>query len=144
MIRQAVAADIPALAALESAFPTDRMSVRNFQDLLRRGRGCVLVYDDQSALLGDAVILYRRNSTNARIYSLVVAPAQRGRGIARQLLSAVEADARNRHCRTLRLEVRPDNAQALRLYNTLGYTVERQLEQFYEDGSPALRLCKTL
>ena len=144
MIRRAAPADIPALVALEAVFPTDRMSTRNFQDLLRRGRGSVLVYDDGDALLGDAVILYRRNSPTARIYSLVVEPKQRGRGIAQQLLAAVEAEARDRHCQALRLEVRPDNAQALRLYNHLGYTVERRLEQFYEDGSPALRLSKIL
>jgi [ribosomal protein S18]-alanine N-acetyltransferase len=144
MIRRAASADTPALAALEAVFPTDRMSARNFQDLLRRGRGSVLVYEVSGALLGDAVVLYRRNSSTARIYSLVVEPAQRGRGIARQLLAAVEAEARERHCRILRLEVRPDNAQALRLYAHLGYTVEKRLEQFYEDGSPALRLRKIL
>jgi [ribosomal protein S18]-alanine N-acetyltransferase len=144
MIRRATPADIPALVALEEAFPTDRMSTRNFQDLLRRGRGSVLVYEDRGALLGDAVVLYRRNSPNARMYSLVVEPAQRGRGIARQLLAAVEAEARERHCQCVRLEVRPDNAPALRLYAHLGYTVERRLERFYEDGSPALRLGKCL
>lgn len=144
MIRRATAADVSALAELESVFPTDRMSRRNFQDLLRRGQGNVLVYEDGAAVLGDAVILYRRNSQTARIYSLVVAPAQRGRGIAQALLAAVEADARVRKCRLLRLEVRPDNAAALRLYERLGYTVGQRLEQFYEDGSPALRLSKGL
>ena len=144
MIRRATTADIPAMAALEAVFPTDRMSRRNFQDLLRRGQGSVLVYADGAAVLGDAVILYRRNSQTARIYSLVVDLAQRGRGIAQALLAAVEDDARARKCRTLRLEVRPDNAAALRLYSHLGYTVGQRLEQFYEDGSPALRLCKAL
>ncbi len=49
-----------------------------------------------------------------------------------------------RHCQTLRLEVRPDNAQALRLYNHHGNTVERRLEQFYEGGNPALHLSTIL
>ncbi len=144
MIRRAATADIPALAALESVFPTDRMSARNFQDMLRRGRASVLVCEEGGALIGDAVVLYRRNSPAARIYSLVVQPAQRGRGIARQLLAAVEAEARERGCQTLRLEVRPDNSQALSLYRHSGYAVERRLEQFYEDGSPAVRLSKNL
>ncbi len=144
MIRRAAPADISALVTLEAFFPSDRMSTRNFQDLLRRGRGSVLVYEDGGALLGDAVVLYRRNSPIARIYSLVVEPKQRGRGIAQQLLAAVEAEARERQCQTVRLEVRPDNAQALRLYSHLGYTVVQRMEQFYEDGSPALRLGKVL
>ncbi len=144
MIRHAVPADVPALVALEAVFPTDRMSARNFQDLLRRGRGTVLVYEEGSALLGDAVVHYRRNSSTARIYSLVVEPAQRGRGIARQLLAAAETEARARNCLALRLEVRPDNTHALRLYRDLGYREERRLEQFYEDGSPAVRLSKNL
>ncbi len=144
MIRRAALADIPALAALEAVFPTDRMSTRNFRDLLRRGRSSVLVCEEGGALRGDAVVLYRRNAPVARIYSLVVEPSQRGRGIAQQLLAAIEVEARKRHCQTLRLEVRPDNAQALRLYTHLKYTVERHLERFYDDGSPALRLSKRL
>lgn len=144
MIRRATRLDIPALTRLEAVFPTDRMSARNFQDLLRRGRGSVLVYEEDGAISGDAVVLYRRNSSTARIYSLVVEPAQRGRGIAQQLLAAVEAEAAERHCRRLHLEVRPDNAAALRLYARLGYVAERRLERFYEDGSTALQLSKML
>jgi [ribosomal protein S18]-alanine N-acetyltransferase len=144
MIRRARQADISALAALEDVFPTDRMSRRNFADMLRRGTASVLIYEAGGELQGDAVVLYRRNSPIARIYSLVVHPAQRGRGIAQELLAAVESDARTRQCSSLSLEVRPDNAQALRLYSRLGYAVTQRLEHFYEDGSPALRLGKSL
>lgn len=144
MIRPAHVADIPALAALEQVFPTDRMSERNFRDLLRRGRAAVLVYEVAGQVVGSAVVLYRRNTRGARIYSLVVDPTQRGRGIAHQLLAAIEQAARARHCEALRLEVRPDNEPALRLYRQLGYAVTEQLANFYEDGSAALRLAKTL
>ena len=144
MIRRAVVADIPALVELEQVFPSDRMDRRSFRHLLQSGHGSVLVYASGGVPVGDAVVLYRRNSRVARIYSLVVQPAQRGRGIARQLLQAVEADARAHHCRSLRLEVRPDNEPAQRLYTRAGYLREGLLERFYEDGSPALRFCKTL
>lgn len=144
MIRPASVADIPDLIVLEQVFPTDRMSGRNFRDLLRRGHAGVLVYEDAGRVAGAAVVLYRRNTRRARIYSLVVDPAQRGRGIARQLLAAVEQDARARHCEALQLEVRPDNVPALHLYQQLGYAILQQVADFYEDGSPALRLGKTL
>jgi len=144
MIRPAGVADIPALTVLEQVFPTDRMSGRNFRDLLRRGRAAVLVYEAGGRVVGAAVVLYRRNARRARIYSLVVDPAQRGRGIARQLLIAVEEDARARHCEALQLEVRPDNAPALHLYHQLGYAITQRVAHFYEDGSSALRLDKAL
>ena len=144
MIRRAVQADIPTLVELEQVFPSDRMDRRSFRHLLQSGNGSVLVYTSNGVTVGDAVVLYRSNSRVARIYSLVVQPAHRGRGIAQQLLQAVEADARAHHSYSLRLEVRPDNAQAQRLYTRAGYVQECRLERFYEDGSPALRFCKTL
>ncbi len=143
-IRRAAFRDLTALLALEASFPGDRLSRRGFRHLLRRANGDVWVAVDRDGLLGNAVVLYRRNAKSARLYSLVVAAAARGRGIARALLETAELAAAARRAQRLYLEVRCDNDAAIRLYQKLGYRLLGRLPRFYEDGQDALRFERRL
>ncbi|MEW6353571.1 MAG: GNAT family N-acetyltransferase [Pseudomonadota bacterium] len=143
-IRRAARNDLARLVALEECFPSDRLSRLSLRRLLHSPSADVLVHSDGAEVAGNAVILYRCNTRNARIYSLVVHPQRQRRGIARALLHAAERAARARGCRTLSLEVRPDNEPALHLYATLDYQPIRRIEDYYEDHTPALRLRKLL
>jgi ribosomal protein S18 acetylase RimI-like enzyme len=143
-IRRARLADIDALLALETRFPTDRLSRASFRHLLTRGHADLWVAQIGDAVVGDALVCYRRGSRRARLYSIVTDGAHTGRGIGRALLAACEAGARACGCEELRLEVRPDNRAALGLYRGRGYQVTGTLAHFYEDASPAVRLCKSL
>ena len=55
------------------------------------------------------------------IHDLVVSEACRGQGIGRQLLAAVEQEARRRGAGRVTLEVRADNEIALPLYRRVGF-----------------------
>jgi len=144
-IRPATRADIAGLEAMEALFPTDRMSRRSLLRFLRVPNAVLLVADDADAgIIGNLLILFRKGSDNARIYSLVVAPAARGRGIARRLVTAAEETARARHCRRVSLEVRVDNEPARALYQSMDYALLQPLPGFYEDGADALRLSRPL
>src|SRR6185436_1938665 len=92
--------------------------------------------------VADVILLYRTNSSAARLYSLVVDPVHRGSGLAGQLLDAAEAAACNRGSKVIRLEVRPENRDARELYARRGYAEFGQIARFYEDGATALRLQK--
>ncbi len=143
-IRRASVADIATLVELERTFPTDRLSARSFRHLLRRGHADVWVYEVSGRTLGDAVVLYRRNTHIARLYSLVVAPRARGKGIGSALVVWAERHAARRGCIELQLEVRPDNKAARALYIGRGYADRGTRPAFYEDGGPALRFGKPL
>jgi ribosomal protein S18 acetylase RimI-like enzyme len=143
-IRRARPADLDALAMLETRFPTDRLSRASLRRLLARGRADVWVAEIYGAVVGDAVVCYRRGSRRARLYSIVTNGAHAGRGIGRALLVACEAGAVARGCVRMALEVRPDNEPALRLYRRGGYAAAGVAPAFYEDGAPALRLIKAL
>lgn len=52
---------------------------------------------------------------------LGVAPAQRGKGLARALMTRVEELLRSRGCPKINLQVRADNADALGFYAAIGY-----------------------
>lgn len=55
------------------------------------------------------------------IHDVSVLPAQRGKGIARALFAAVEAEALARGCCKVTLEVLSGNTRAKALYASLGY-----------------------
>ncbi|MDO9371601.1 MAG: N-acetyltransferase [Gammaproteobacteria bacterium] len=141
-VRRAAPADLAALVALERHFPGDRLSRQSFRRLLQSASAEVWVYEEAGQVTGNAVLLCRSNSTQARLYSLVVHPQHHGRGIARALLDAVEHTAAGRGCHRLSLEVRADNAPALRLYQKAGFQLIRQITDYYEDHASALRLEK--
>ncbi len=145
-IRPASAADLEALLALEnSSFSGDRLSRRSLRHLLRgRHSRCLVAQDGDGPLLGYILLLFRRGSSLARIYSLAVAEEARGRGVGSQLLHAAEQAAVAHKCLFVRLEVRVDNQAALALYRSRGYVLFDREENYYDDGATALRLEKAL
>jgi len=144
-IRPAKPADLDALVALERAsFTTDHLSRRQYRHHLRSAGARVLVATDGTSLLGKAVVFFRRGSANARLYSIAVARAARGRGLGGTLLAAAERAARRRGSARLRLEVRRDNSAAIGLYEKLGYRRFGVYRHFYEDGADAWRYEKCL
>ncbi len=139
-IREAQASDIAALVELEGrAFLSDRLTRRRFAALAKSPSASLLVADAGEALLGYVLVLTRRGSRSARLYSLAVAPEAQGGGLGLKLLSAAEAAAEARGAGRLRLEVRTDNEPAVRLYERAGYSQLARQENYYEDGMAALR-----
>ena len=146
-LRSARVEDLPELLRLESQFPTDRLSRRSFVHFLRRAQADVLVLDPvdrANGLVGDAVVLYRRDWTVARLYSLVVDQRMMRTGLGRRLLTGAEAVAYARGKTSMVLEVREDNVGALALYHRTGYRNVKRLPGYYQDGAAGLRLAKSL
>jgi ribosomal protein S18 acetylase RimI-like enzyme len=144
-IRKARLSDVDGLAAIENAvFPGDRISRRSFRALIERETAEVFVAVIDDRLAGYAIVLLRRGSGVARLYSIATAPGLAGQGVGRRLLDAAE-DAAFRHDRMLlRLEVREDNGRAIRIYEKAGYRRFGREAGYYEDGATALRYEKTL
>lgn len=145
LIRRGADADLAALVALEEqVFSSDRLSRRQWQRHLRSPRADLLVAAQGDRLLGAALVFHRAGSLVARLYSLAVAPAARGHGLGERLLLAAEEAARARGSALMRLEVRPDNPAAQRLYERAGYRFAGTIPDFYEDGAAALHYRKFL
>ena len=143
-IRAATLDDIAALTELERAFPEeDRFSRRTWARLMR-GNSAILVSDGEGKLTGAAVLLFRRNSKVARLYSISVAEAARGTGLSDRFLEKCEDISKQRSCCTLRLEVRETNSRAKRLYERHGYSVMARAAGYYPDGEAALKMEKPL
>jgi GNAT superfamily N-acetyltransferase len=80
-----------------------------------------LVAEDAGRLLGLAHFLFHRSTTRIEpvcyLQDLFTAPAARGRGVARALIEAVYARARDAGAKRVYWQTREDNATARRLYD---------------------------
>lgn len=143
-LRTARPADLPALLALESRFPGDRLSPRQFRHHLRNPRARLRVLLHGAELAGYALLLLRAGSDKARLYSIAVDPGRRGLGLGARLLADAERQARQAGAVELRLEVRTDNAAAVGLYEARGYRRFGRHEGYYADGAAAWRYARPL
>ncbi|MER7948715.1 GNAT family N-acetyltransferase [Streptomyces sp. NPDC096079] len=71
---------------------------------------------------------------HADLEKLAVDPAAQGLGVGRALTAALIADARTAGIEVLTLDARGDNAHALRLYRSLGFTEYGRLPDFVAVG----------
>jgi len=144
-LRRGRISDLDGLVALEQRFfEADRISRQSFRRFIGSAKATLLVVEVDGEIAGCALVLYRRNSKRARLYTIATATKFRRRGIARRLLAAAGQDARHRGCKFMRLEVREDDVGAIRLYETSGYRRFGRRARYYDNRIPALRFEKPL
>jgi ribosomal-protein-alanine N-acetyltransferase len=93
-------------------------------------RSTVHVYRTEDELVGFASV--RRDGY---ILFLAVAPEYRGEGFGERLVAAAAEDHDVLTC-----HARTTNENAVSFYQHLGFTIERRIERYYEDGGDAYYL----
>ena len=86
--------------------------------------------------LGDEVLAYAcvwMIEDEMKINNIAVHPDHRGRGLGGWLLRRMLADARGKGCTVARLEVRPSNRAALRVYRDHGFREVGRHKGYYRD-----------
>jgi ribosomal-protein-alanine N-acetyltransferase len=128
-LSQAGPRDAPALAGLHAASFHRGWSVEEFEQLLLDRS--VLAH---RATIGGApagFIMSRLAADEAEILSVAVAPRQRGRGLARQLLDLHLRHLAGLGARTVFLEVDEGNVAARRLYRRAGFREAGRRDNYY-------------
>src|SRR5262249_12819655 len=144
-LRPATLADVDALADLEErAFRGDRISRRSFRRFVGSQSAALIVAEEDGVVAGYALVLFRKGTGIARLYSIAVAPQFAKRGLGSALLSAAEDAAIARDRIVMRLEVHENNAKAIARYRKAGYNLFGRHFQYYADRGHALRFEKRL
>lgn len=137
-LRPARLSDLAELRRLEEAsFAADRLSARSWRHMLTQAKAATLVLDTGQGLAGAVLLLFRRATAAARLYSIAVDGAFRGRGFGQRLVAAAEELASSRGCALMRLEIRPDNHASQGLFRACGYKQFAVRPDYYEDGAEA-------
>ena len=145
LFRKATPHDLKSLLVLEEqCFTYDRLTARSFRWMISRAHASLIVAQAGGQLMGYCLVLFRRGTSLARLYSIAIASHSRGLGLGKQLLDQAQESARAHECTCLRLEVRPDNPVALSLYERNGYRRFAVVPDYYEDHVHALRLEKRI
>ncbi|HZG55711.1 GNAT family N-acetyltransferase [Paenibacillus sp.] len=142
-VRRSVAADVPALVALNNTVWTETNSphvakITEAEYAERHPVGGEWVADVDGRLAG--YIVYRpptRMESNAHVAELAIAvhPDFQGRGVGRLLVETACREAKAEGKRKLSLRVMSTNEQAIRFYEKLGFREQgRLVEEFYAAG----------
>ena len=136
-IRSARPADYPAFVGLfgELQVPDPVPSVEEFTTNLSPA---MLVAEADDSVVG--YITWRHYATATAVANVVVKPAWRGRRIGELLLERVREQARAAGSSGWYLNVKADNASAIRLYERCGFTIRHESFALVMPWSAALAL----
>jgi len=145
-IRTARAEDLDALHALEArSFASDRLSRRSFANSVKLDHHVLIVAtDEQDRAIGYSLLHLRQTGRTARLHSLAVDEAHRGRGVGRDLLAASETEAARRDFLRIRLEVSRDAPATQNFYQRHGYASYKVLANHFGAGQDAVMMEKAL
>ena len=144
-LRPAGRGDADAIRRLEERCferESERFSLPHVRDLIARGRAVMVVAESDGQALGWSAGLLRRvrGGVTGRVYAVAVDPGAQGQGIGRKLMERLLADLRQRRAGRIYLEVRADNAPAIRLYERFGFRIVKQLTDYYEPGVHGVKM----
>ncbi len=103
-----------------------------------------LIAEADGQPVGYCMVLFRKGSGVARLYSIAALGDRGEKGVGRQLLACAEEAAFERDRLLLRLEVHEENARAIAIYERNAYRRIGREPAYYEDGAAALRYEKIL
>jgi [ribosomal protein S18]-alanine N-acetyltransferase len=139
LIEKAEFSDLKAIVDIENAsFTTDKFSSRQFAYLLRKSKAWFYKAVFREKILGYIILLKPKNAKKLRLYSIAIHPNARGKGLAQMLMDKTLETAKTLNCSGVKLEVRPNNVNAINLYLKNGYLENGKKEAYYADGGEAM------
>ncbi len=140
--------DFPALYGLEELCfePPIRYNRAWMHQLIANPSSATWIAEENKTMTGFTIVEWTTvpKGTVAYIQTIEVHPASRRRGIAAELLCRAENSARTAGARFIWLHVDVENAAAIRLYESRGYTRKGREEHYYARHRPALIYSKSI
>ncbi|GGM74450.1 ribosomal-protein-alanine acetyltransferase [Thermogymnomonas acidicola] len=124
--------DFEAIVEIERlSFPVGAYSRRMLRHMLNEEGSRTLVYEDGRVL--GYITAIPLDTVSFDVESIAVLPEAQGRGIGRQLLSAVEELMAQEGFTVSILEVREKNSGAIRFYQNMGYRIISFMPKYYRE-----------
>ena len=137
--RVANAFDLPVFVSLDKElFPYSPWSTSQYkEEFSSPTRHFVVALDDLQGIIGYAGV-FAPGGAEADVLTVGVVPAQRGKGVAKALMALITDWAKEQGSIAMMLEVKVDNAEAIGLYQSLGYSQLNIRKDYFGAGLDAL------
>ncbi len=132
------------LAIEEEVFPRLAFSRGQMAHLLRATSTAAYLALAAGEPAGFVAVWWRRGASTCRIVNLAVRRGFRGRGCGQALVLAALRHGRRHGHVGVTLEVQERNRAARRLYEKMGFGLDRRLPHYYASGEHALRMVRWL
>jgi len=137
-IRTATESDLPNIALVENSSFDQPYPFDLLKRLLQQFGNTFLVAEENGKLVGYSAASMKRGS--AHLISIGVLGENRRRGVATSLLNNLIRILRRCGVDELWLEVKLENNEAIALYERFGFERICIVQNYYSDGSAALRM----
>ena len=136
--REANAFDLPVFVSLDKElFPYSPWSASQYrEEFSTPTRYFVVAIDEQQSIVGYAGV-FAPGAAEADILTVGVVPEHRGKGIAKALMGLITDWAKVQGSTAMMLEVKVDNAEAIGLYESLGYSKLNIRKDYFGPGLDA-------
>ncbi len=134
-IRKMVLEDIPKVLVADEKSFTKAWSEGMFADEIKKEYADYFVAEEKGEVVGYGGIWSIFET--AELMRIAVIPEFRGRGIAKDIMTAMIERAKSRGCERMMLEVRKSNISAQELYKKFGFC-EIIIRKGYYDGEDAV------
>ena len=143
--RDANSMDIPVLVSLDKElFPYSPWSSGQYrEEISAPTRRFIVAVDEGQSVVGYAGV-FAPGGAEADILTVGVIAQHRGQGIARELMAGITKWAIAQGSIAMMLEVKTDNAAAIGLYESLGYSKLNTRKDYFGSGLDALVMRKEL
>jgi ribosomal-protein-alanine N-acetyltransferase len=137
--RVANAFDLPVFVSLDKElFPYSPWSTSQYkEEFSSPTRHFVVAVDTEQNIVGYAGV-FAPGGAEADVLTVGVIPSQRGKGIAKALMTLITDWAKEQGSIAMMLEVKVDNAEAIGLYQSLGYSQLNIRKDYFGAGLDAL------
>ena len=146
-LRPATPEDLNSLARIEGVSNKSPWTRANFEAELSKSfsRSLVLTDDETDEVIYGYIVFWLLPLDKvARILNVVVPEEYRGNGFGKRLVRQATNEALRSDYEKIQLEVRKSNESAVRLYQTLQFSIIRIHKGFYGDGEDAYIMELTL
>lgn len=136
--RVANAFDLPVFVSLDKdLFPYSPWSASQYkEELSSPTRHFVVALNEQQSIIGYAGV-FAPGQAEADVLTVGVVPEYRGKGIAKELIALLTDWANAQGSTAMMLEVKTDNHEAIRLYESLGYLKLNVRKDYFGTGLDA-------
>ncbi len=131
--------DLPVFVSLDKElFPYSPWSTSQYkEEFSSPTRHFVVAVDAEQNIVGYAGV-FAPGGAEADVLTVGVIPSQRGKGIAKALMALITDWAKEQGSIAMMLEVKVDNAEAIGLYQSLGYSQLNIRKDYFGTGLDAL------